>query len=80
MTVNLPTYSQIALTAAGILPPLGAFYLVWMNRRTLKAIEKRLAEMREVEAGMREMLAAPRRIRQMAQEMRDSVTRIQEMP
>lgn len=71
-------YSQLALAAAGILPPLGALWLVLANRRTLKLIDQRLAEMRQVEAGMREMLAAPRKLREMSREIRDSITRIQE--
>jgi hypothetical protein len=71
-------YSQLALAAAGILPPLGALWLVLANRRTLKLIDRRLAEMRQVEAGMREMLAAPARLRAASKEIRDTITRIQE--
>ena len=75
-------YSDVALTAAAILPPLGAVIAVlglwFVNRRTLKRMNETLAEMRKCEAAMRELVATPERIRAAQRAIRDSVTRIQE--
>lgn len=74
------TYSVFALAAAGILPPLAAVFMAWYCKRTLRRMDNRLAQMQELHGAMCEMVSAPARIRAMAKEMRDSVTRIQEMP
>lgn len=76
--MTLKIYSIIAMSAAGILPPLAAGFIAWHWKRTVKRMDQRLSEMRELHSGMCEMVAAPARIRAMAKEMRDSVTRIQE--
>lgn len=75
---NLTTYSHIAMTGAAILPVVAMVGLVIINRINMRRIDAKLAEMRELESAMREMVAAPARIRAMAKEMRDSVTRIQQ--
>jgi len=77
---NLPLYSQIALTGAAIVPVLAMVGLVIINRINLKKIDAKLAEMRELESAMREMVAAPEKLRQMSREIQRSLTRIQEMP
>lgn len=77
---NLPLYSQIAMTGAAILPVLAMVGLVIVNRITLRKIDVKLSEMRELESAMREMVAAPEKLRQMSREIQRSLTRIQEMP
>lgn len=77
---NLPLYSQIAMTGAAILPVLAMVGLVIVNQIHLKKIDAKVAEMRELESAMREMMAAPEKLRQMSKEIQRSLTRIQEMP
>lgn len=42
-------YSIISLSAAAILPPLAAAYMVWHSKKTLRQMDAKLEEMRRLD-------------------------------
>lgn len=75
---NLNWYGVIAMSAAAILPPLAAAFMVWHTRKSLRQMNRVLNEMRTLNMNMHSLVSAPAKLRRMSNEIRDSISRIQE--